>query len=57
MIVPDTWAIFDVSTDYFDDAISDPAQKIAYRRRPSGVIIRQRGFHCEVCLQKTMIFE
>ncbi|XP_023532407.1 homeobox-leucine zipper protein PROTODERMAL FACTOR 2-like [Cucurbita pepo subsp. pepo] len=47
MIVPDTWAIFDVSTDYFDDAISDPAQKIAYRRRPSGVIIRQRGFHCE----------
>lgn len=56
LIVGDTYAIFDVSTDYFENMTADPTQKIVYKRRPSGLIVRPIGFLSEVCLQKTIVF-
>ncbi|XP_038888128.1 homeobox-leucine zipper protein PROTODERMAL FACTOR 2-like [Benincasa hispida] len=48
MDVEDTYAIFDVSTDYFENTTADSTQKIEYKRRPSGVIIRPCGLLSEV---------
>ncbi|KAL4030395.1 hypothetical protein IC575_008631 [Cucumis melo] len=48
LIVGDTYAIFDVSTDYFENMTADPTQKIVYKRRPSGLIVRPIGFLSEV---------
>ncbi|XP_011651613.2 homeobox-leucine zipper protein GLABRA 2 [Cucumis sativus] len=48
LIVGETYAIFDVSTDYFENMTADPTQKVVYKRRPSGVIIRPCGFLSEV---------
>ncbi|KAG7011292.1 Homeobox-leucine zipper protein HDG1, partial [Cucurbita argyrosperma subsp. argyrosperma] len=47
-VAEDTWAICDVSTDYFMETASDSTVGTQYRRRPSGVVIRQFGVLSEV---------
>ncbi|GLT72822.1 hypothetical protein SLA2020_447220 [Shorea laevis] len=41
-IIPDIWAIVDVSNDYFNHEPSDSTSEVKCRRRPSGLIIRKR---------------
>lgn len=49
-VMPNVCAIFDVSTDYFVvDTTFSPSESTIYRRRPSGVIIRQCDLLSEVC--------
>lgn len=45
-VIPDVWAVVDVSTDYFPHI--DSTLKVNCKRRPSGVIIRRRDDHSEV---------
>lgn len=54
-IIPDIWAIVDVSNDYFNHEPSDSTSEVKCRRRPSGVIIRKRDDGSEVS-EKAPIF-
>nr|XP_011458039.1 PREDICTED: homeobox-leucine zipper protein MERISTEM L1-like isoform X1 [Fragaria vesca subsp. vesca] len=45
-VIPDVWAVVDVSTDYFPHLSS--TLNVNCKRRPSGVIVRRRDDHSEV---------